>query len=167
MIKGEELALLDVYLTWEQTVDPAGCNTNETVYETVSRDPVRTPFPWDATTSAGFSTSATTWLPVSPDYQTVNVKVQREAAFSHLKIFKQLSQIRKTKTFQEGDLTSAAVGTDVLVYRRALTGYDTYIVMLNFGTVTETLNLVTTFPTLSGHRLEVITSSLQSNYLAG
>lgn len=45
--------MIDVYIPWNQTVDPAACNTNETVFHTYSRDPVRTPFPWDDGVSAG------------------------------------------------------------------------------------------------------------------
>lgn len=31
-------------ITWGETDDPAACQTNETVYQLYSRDPVRTPF---------------------------------------------------------------------------------------------------------------------------
>lgn len=31
-------------ITWAETDDPAACQTNETVYQLYSRDPVRTPF---------------------------------------------------------------------------------------------------------------------------
>lgn len=31
-------------ITWKETDDPAACQTNETVYQLYSRDPVRTPF---------------------------------------------------------------------------------------------------------------------------
>lgn len=167
MFQGEELALTDVHISWEDTVDPAACNTDATVYEETSRDPVRTPFPWDSTAQAGFSTNASTWLPLATDYLTVNVMAQKTAAFSHLKLFEQLTQIRKTPTFQTGTFTSYAIGTNVLAYSRALTGSDTYIVLLNFGATNQVLNLVTTFPTLASQRLEVIATSLQSLYVAG
>lgn len=45
--------MTDVYISWQNTVDPQACNTNETVYNDVSRDPARTPFQWDSSTSAG------------------------------------------------------------------------------------------------------------------
>lgn len=54
-MQGEELGMTDVYIPWEQTVDPAACNTNETVFHTYSRDPVRTPFQWDDSVSAGMA----------------------------------------------------------------------------------------------------------------
>lgn len=42
---GEEIGMTDFRdISWEETQDPQACNTNETYYKTVSRDPVRTPF---------------------------------------------------------------------------------------------------------------------------
>lgn len=52
---GEELGLTDVYLSWKDTVDPQACRTNESYFQTVSRDPARTPFQWDDSVSAGNS----------------------------------------------------------------------------------------------------------------
>lgn len=39
--QGEELCMPNVYVTWDQTLDPGACNTNETVFHSVSRDPCR------------------------------------------------------------------------------------------------------------------------------
>jgi alpha-glucosidase len=41
--KGEEIGMVDVWISWNDTVDPAGCNTNPNDYNTASRDPARTP----------------------------------------------------------------------------------------------------------------------------
>lgn len=36
--------MTDVIISWEDSVDPVACNTqNETIYFSVSRDPERTP----------------------------------------------------------------------------------------------------------------------------
>uniref|UniRef100_T1GGD0 Glycosyl hydrolase family 13 catalytic domain-containing protein n=1 Tax=Megaselia scalaris TaxID=36166 RepID=T1GGD0_MEGSC len=43
MPSGEEIGMLDVELSWEETVDPAACNSNSDIYELFSRDPCRTP----------------------------------------------------------------------------------------------------------------------------
>lgn len=51
--QGEELALTDGYVSWEDTVDTPACNTNSSVYQKYSRDPTRTPFQWDDTKNAG------------------------------------------------------------------------------------------------------------------
>lgn len=131
-----------------------------------SRDGTRTPFPWDSSTNAGFSVSTHTWLPVANNYATVNVNAQKMVPFSHLKIFQTLTQLRHTQTMQEGALVSHTVNNDILTYTRTLAGYDTIVVVLNFGATQQTVNLQTLFTGLPAN-LEVITSSLASNYVGG
>jgi len=50
---GDEIGMEDTWISWEDTKDPQGCNAGKDVYEKASRDPARTPFQWDNTTSAG------------------------------------------------------------------------------------------------------------------
>lgn len=46
--------MVDGYVSWEDTVDPSGCNTNDPInYVKSSRDPERTPFQWNAEKNAG------------------------------------------------------------------------------------------------------------------
>jgi alpha-glucosidase len=139
--QGEELVMTNVHLTWEETVDPQACNTNRDVYEANSRDPARTPFPWDNSTNAGFSTGPKTWLPVGNNYKTVNVKAQEEATNSHLKIFRKLTTIRKQPVFRQGTFLSALSNNgSVYAYRRQY-GDDVAVVLLNFGKSQVTVNL--------------------------
>lgn len=74
---GEELGMTDQWISWNDTVDPQACNQDPDTYDAVSRDPARTPFQWDTTKNAGFSTAYKTWLPVADGYKTVNVKSQK------------------------------------------------------------------------------------------
>lgn len=50
---GEEIGMIDTYVSWNDTQDPQACNTDPDRFEAHSRDPNRSPFQWDATTSAG------------------------------------------------------------------------------------------------------------------
>ncbi|EFN75190.1 Maltase 1 [Harpegnathos saltator] len=51
---GDEIGMVDKRdISWEDTKDPQTCNAGEKNYATVSRDPERTPFQWDATKNAG------------------------------------------------------------------------------------------------------------------
>lgn len=38
--QGEEIGMTDVWISWEDTVDPQACRTNPNIYESFSRDPV-------------------------------------------------------------------------------------------------------------------------------
>jgi alpha-glucosidase len=50
---GEEIGMENTFISWEQTVDPAGVNAGRHKYLNRSRDPERTPFQWDDTPYAG------------------------------------------------------------------------------------------------------------------
>lgn len=44
--------------------------------QSASRDPQRSPLQWNAGMNAGFNEKTNlTWLPLHPDYETVNVEV--------------------------------------------------------------------------------------------
>lgn len=84
----------------------------------ISRDPERTPFHWDNSTSAGFSTNISTWLPVAPNYRTVNVRTELAARNSHLLCYRKLMALRQTETMQHGGLQMKSIGENVLVIVR-------------------------------------------------
>lgn len=52
---GEELGMTDVWLSWADTVDPQACQTSEETYNSVSRDPARTPFHWNASAQGKYN----------------------------------------------------------------------------------------------------------------
>ena len=163
---GEELVMTNVHLTWEETVDPQACNTNSEIYESNSRDPARTPFPWDDSKNAGFSSASKTWLPVGTNYKSVNVKAQEMATNSHLKIFRRLTTIRKQPVFREGDYLGVLANNDnVYAYRRQLNA-DVAIVLLNFGSTQANVNVKNLFPQVPD-QLRVYTSSLNSGLANG
>lgn len=162
--QGEEMGLVNTHLTWKQTIDPAACNTQDPEnFEKFSRDPCRTPFPWDATTNAGFSTAAKTWLPVNEDYVTMNVKTQSEAANSHLKIFKKLTKLRKENVLRQGKFESKLVNDEtVLIYKRWYEDVDLVVVILNFGTEEAIVNVKEAFPDITEDELPIYTASLDT-----
>tara|TARA_R110002126_G_scaffold54423_1_gene147370 strand:- start:121 stop:1020 length:900 start_codon:yes stop_codon:yes gene_type:complete len=59
-----------------------------------SRENGRTPFQWDSTKNAGF-TSGTPWLKVNQNFKTVNAEEQEKDPKSVLNYFRKLVQIRK------------------------------------------------------------------------
>lgn len=116
--QGEELGMLDGILSWGETVDPQACNGNPDFYVQNSRDPCRTPFHWDATAHAGFTTGPSTWLPMAPEYQTRNVAVEKSSSSkTHLKIYLEMIKLRKEKVIQNG-LHEYSRSNDVFVLKR-------------------------------------------------
>jgi len=163
---GEEIGMEDTYITWEQCVDPQGINAGPDGYLAVTRDLERTPFQWDNTTSAGFSTSEDTWLPVNPNYKVLNLEAQKAAEKSHYKVYKQLTQLRQNPAIQRGDTKVAALSDQVFAFSRMLDGEDSYVVVVNFGNALETVNVKQTFTNVA----DVLTMqivSINSGYVAG
>lgn len=142
-------------ITWEETQDPQACQTgNPELLAETSRDPVRTPFQWNKEHMAGFSSAAKTWLPVHPNYLTLNLEAQKAAERSHFKLYQQLAGIRLEDTFQYGDFESKALG-NVLAYTRTLEGEKQYGVAINFGTAEATIN-ITSFENLPEDPIAVV-----------
>lgn len=141
---GEEIGMVNnMDISWEETVDPQACNNLEENYLEMSRDPVRTPFQWDDSEYAGFSTGGA-WLPVNPNYKTLNLAAQKQADRSTYKFYKELLQLRKQDPFTKGSLKMAAPTKDVLAYQRAVAGdadLPQYVVVINMGDQEQTVNL--------------------------
>ncbi|XP_068145406.1 maltase A1 [Drosophila tropicalis] len=162
---GEELGMTDVWISWEDTVDPNACNTDPDRYYDRSRDPARTPYQWDASSLTGFTSADHTWLPVAEDYKTNNALQQLRAPRSHLQIFKKLVRLRKESSFRQGALSIQALDDDVIIYSRQKEGSDLYVVVLNLGDNSKTIDL-TKYYSL-GSEAEIITTSLNSQYIDG
>ncbi|XP_055911152.1 maltase A3 [Eupeodes corollae] len=136
---GEELGMLDGDITWEQSKDPAACNSNPQIFQKFTRDPARTPFQWDTSTAAGFSTNPNTWLPVNPNYVDVNVQNERNTK-SHLNVYKQMVELRKTDVLKFGTIQYGMVGNGVLVIKRTYKG-KSYVLVANILGTPDTVNL--------------------------
>ncbi|XP_053685971.1 maltase A3-like [Sabethes cyaneus] len=139
--QGEEIGMTDVFISWEDTVDPRACNAGKENFAEASRDPCRTPFQWDDSPMAGFTSGRLTWLPVGPDYRTVNVKVEENMTKSHLKVYKAMMKLREGKTFHLGSVKAYAVTEKVLAIVRELSGYNTYITLANLGSKIEIIDV--------------------------
>ncbi|XP_055627744.1 maltase A1-like [Toxorhynchites rutilus septentrionalis] len=137
--QGEELGMTDANLSWEQTKDPAACQTSEAEYTKYTRDPSRTPFHWGNSSLAGFTNGTKTWLPVAANYQTVNVQAEQTASKSHLKVFQELMKLRDSSDFYENQYGTVVLGTNVLAIVR-VDCKGVYVTLLNIANATETIN---------------------------
>ncbi|XP_037717210.1 maltase A3-like [Drosophila subpulchrella] len=160
--QGEETGMTDVWISWEDTVDPQACQANKQEFERLSRDPVRTPFQWSDEQNAGFSNASVTWLPVATDYKSVNVKKQRGIALSHLNVFKQLRALRDEPTLKHGDVSVSAIGPNVLAFKRSLAGQKSYITVININDEVESVNLDSVFTSISTQLQYVVVNDKSS-----
>ncbi|XP_012530711.1 alpha-glucosidase [Monomorium pharaonis] len=162
---GEEIGMEDTWISWEDTKDPQGCNAGKDGYEKASRDPARTPFQWDNTTSAGFSTNPKTWLPVNENYMTLNLAAQKEQNNSYYALYKAISALRKWPAVKGGILTTKLFGDDVLAFTRKADGEQSVYVVVNFANKEETVDLSTLVH--ASNELHVYYATTNAHHLIG
>ena len=106
-----------------------------------SRENCRTPFQWNTTENAGFTTGKP-WLKINHNYTTINAEVQEKVKNSELNYFRKLTQLRKTiPTLVYGTYTSLDKDNpNVFAFSRELNGKK-IVVLLNFSDKTAVFNL--------------------------
>ncbi|XP_011301861.1 maltase 2 [Fopius arisanus] len=129
---GDEIGMEDRNMTFNETVDPAGCNAGPQRYRLKSRDPERTPYQWDNTTNAGFSTGNTTWLPVHPNYKELNLAAQKIDPSSHYSLFKKLVALKKMPIIDSGEVEVILVGYEVMGVVRKSPDVAPVVLLMNF-----------------------------------
>ncbi len=105
------------------------------------RDNGRTPFQWDASGNAGFTTG-NPWIKINSDYTTVNVASEEKDINSCLNYFRKIVKLRK-----ENDaliygkyIMLDKDNPDVYAYTRELNGKK-FLVLLNFTSKTAKYNI--------------------------
>jgi glycosidase len=131
---GDEIGMINANISYQDSVDPAGCNWGPDDYMNFSRDPERTPMQWDTSEHSGFSKN-TTWLPLGDDWKTFNVEQESKDPNSHLSIFKALVKLRKEPVFRVATNLRLINLNDenVFVFTRELSTDSRYLIVLNFG----------------------------------
>jgi alpha-glucosidase len=100
----------------------------------------RTPMQWTPGPQAGFSTNPQTWLPVVPDYKTVNVQAESGVANSLLGWNEKLIALRRTNAaLHNGALTMLDTGPNVLAYTRKAAGTPEVVVAMNMSASEQTV----------------------------
>jgi len=119
----------------------------------ISRDNTRTPFQWDATLNAGFTTG-NPWIKVNPNYKEVNVAAEEKNPASELSYFKRIVALRKTSpvlvygSYQVFDPGNPSI----YCYTRSL-GKQKVLVVLNFSDKKAAYQLDKSINTLSAKAL--------------
>ena len=144
---GDEIGMRNVDIPADRVRDVSG------------RDPERTPMQWDSSVNAGF-TRGEPWLPISYDYQKVNVAKQAREPRSILSLYRNLIWFRKQHAaLCLGDYSSLDVNNlDIFAYIRH-SGRQKFLVALNFS---GEENLVR-FDSLKGSGYIVLSTELDRN----
>jgi alpha-glucosidase len=107
------------------------------------RDGERTPMQWNTGKNAGFSTADHTWLPVPPNYHTVNVETESQQPGSMLNWYKTLIALRAGNPALRDGPNIMVNGTDpnVLSYlRKNPHGGPSVLVAMNFTAQPRTVS---------------------------
>ena len=116
-------------LTGKMKSDPYLANLRKT-----SRDNSRTPMQWDDSSNAGFTTAATPWLRVNPNYEEINAARELADPSSIYNYFRKMVEFRKKTpalvygAYEDLDPRNA----HIFAYTRTL-GAEKYLVLLNFS----------------------------------
>ena len=108
------------------------------------RDGERTPMQWTPGPQAGFSTNANTWLPVAPDYKTVNVQTESSDPNSLLNWYTKLIGLRRQNPSMHngGIVMINRDDQDVLAWvRTAPAGAKPVVVAMNMSGEPKTVTL--------------------------
>lgn len=147
LFQGEEIGMEDnEAISWKQTQDPLGCNTNGTVYQQYSRDPARTPFQWDDSNEwAGFSKTpkkTDPWLPVHRNYGVRNLAQEKSSNRSMYQLYRQLiAWHQQSVTLRYGSYQSFVLPDNVFAVLRSLLGEKEYATVLNLNSHAVTFNV--------------------------
>src|SRR5205814_450635 len=113
---GDELGMEDVTIPHDRARD------NWTKSEPsvgAGRDPQRTPMQWDGSPHAGFS-KVEPWLPVSPNYRSVNVETLDRKPRSILELYRRLFALRRRRqALTIGTKRLVEAPDNVIAYERA------------------------------------------------
>lgn len=109
-----------------------------------SRDNSRTPFQWDDSKNAGFTTG-TPWLMVSPDYKRINAASQINDPNSLLSYYKKLTALRKNPKYSEtvvyGKTVPYLTEVERLMAFKRVGDNQTLLVLGNFQTKPQAVKL--------------------------
>jgi len=156
--QGQEIGMENVNFTSMDQIDDistrdqykvaieAGLSPKEAfkVVKHYSRDNSRTPFQWDTSENAGFTTGKP-WLMVNPDYKRINVASQINDPNSVLSYYKKLTALRKNPEYAEtvvyGKTVPYLPEVERLMAFKRVGDNQTLLVLGNFSTKPQTVKL--------------------------
>ena len=156
--QGQEIGMENVNFTSMDQIDDistrdqykvaieAGLSPKEAfaIVKHYSRDNSRTPFQWDTSENAGFTTGKP-WLMVNPDYKRINVASQINDPNSVLSYYKKLTALRKNPEYADtvvyGKTVPYLPEAERLMAFKRVGENQTLLVLGNFSTKPQTVKL--------------------------
>jgi len=156
--QGQEIGMENVNFTSMDQIDDistrdqykvaieAGLSPEEAfaIVKHYSRDNSRTPFQWDTSENAGFTTGKP-WLMVNPDYKRINVASQINDPNSVLSYYKKLTALRKNPEYSNtvvyGKTVPYLPEVERLMAFKRVGDNQTLLVLGNFSTKPQTVKL--------------------------
>lgn len=135
-----------------------------------SRDNARVPFQWDGSSNAGF-TEGKPWITVNPQYEKINLKLQKEDPDSVFHYYKKLIALRKDEeykdTFVYGVFEPAYTDMDrMMAYYRGGEKQE-ILVIGNFQTEPREIRLPREYSRILLNNFEEISCEGKKLYLKG
>ena len=136
---GDEIGMEDQNIPKEIQQDPWGKRVPG-----LGRDPNRTPMQWNNEPNAGFSPPEVRelWLPISEQYNKVNISRQLKEESSLLNLYQKLLKLRQDSS----SLHSGAyhpindLNSECFIYVRSDEGDKSYLIILNFSGSEQAVN---------------------------
>ena len=125
------------------------------------RDGERTPMQWTNGIDAGFSTAQRPWLPINPNFKTINVAAEESQPNSVLSYFKKLIQLRKDSAqLRSGEFVLINPdNNNVLSFVRKTADGNAVLISCNFSAQPQTLSLDLQSHGIQGKHLRTLASS--------
>jgi oligo-1,6-glucosidase len=132
----DDIRDVEIFNAYRELVEEKKLLTHDQIMEGIrklGRDNARTPMQWDASPNGGFS-SGTPWIPVNPNYKTINAAAQIGDPGSVFSFYKTLIALRKENPLiVYGDYELLLPKDEKLfVYRRRYEG-KSLLVICNFS----------------------------------
>jgi alpha-glucosidase len=160
---GQEIGMVTTPPTRKEDVrDPVGVTGWP---KDKGRDGERTPMQWDATRNAGFTTG-TPWLPVPPNYTTVNVQTESKQPASMLEWYRRLIQLRAANpAVREGAQIMLNMNDNSVLswLRKSPDGGPSVIVACNFTSAPHTVTFDLSGQGISGATARTLVATEAGN----
>ncbi len=136
---GDEIGMEDLTVPEDKAYDPYGQNSPGLG---LGRDPERSPMQWGGEKHAGFCSGCDPWLPVSENFNQVNVDFESKDPHSMLALYRQLIELKKTSNaLQFGKYQSFTVESEeVFVYTRSYED-EVFLIILNYSLQKQKISL--------------------------